>query len=807
MDVRWKKIWRDLTLRKARVAITLLGLAIGLWGIGSVIVAQRVLGDDLTTNFTRTVPPHLVVPMRGLDNGMLERIKALDGVVAAENRPILGARLAIGAERHLPLILFVVDDFAALDVAKVFPDYGTYPPPPGSVLIERDGRPLIRIMGGNVPSAAPGGHGAPQGEPAARGDDLQLSLPDGSTVIAPLAGTVFDPGQAPSRMEMMVYGYVDRATASGWLPGGFGDRLIVRARDDGFESRLALRDAVAAVIADGGGEAFDFILPAPDEHPHQFQMNTILTLLLGMGTLGFLLSAVLITNLVTVMLTNQIREIGTLKAIGGSVAQVMALYLGGMLLLGLVASLLVLPLVVRSGYGLAWGMSMMLNFEVLTTTLPIGFYAILVGLGALFPVVAAFVPVRRWCSVPVRAALDNHGAAPPMDHSAIARLTASLPLTLRLGVRNAFRVPRRFVLSALTLAVGTVVFLFAMNLRASLLNTAEVEDERWNHDLTVRLAERMTPAELAWIEGFPWAEPVELWDAGAAELLETPVHGSARFGLVAVPADTRAFVPKLTAGTWPGAGDTVGVVASHRFTSHYPGLAVGDRFEAEVAGQQVTFELRGFLKLFGAAALYMDAEGFREITGADGVAGRMLYVTRKPEAELGLFEMQGLLESHFELAGIGVSGVMMSQMATRIIRNHLLVIEVMLGVVAFLMLLVSALGLATGISASVVERTRELGVLRAIGARPGAVYRIVGAEAVFVGLCAWLVAVLLATPVSRRLNDWFGTGVVEYPFDYATSLLGIILSLAVVVVLSLLAAAGPVRAINRQVVREAVAYE
>jgi putative ABC transport system permease protein len=174
--------------------------------------------------------------------------------------------------------------------------------------------------------------------------------------------------------------------------------------------------------------------------------------------------------------------------------------------------------------------------------------------------------------------------------------------------------------------------------------------------------------------------------------------------------------------------------------------------------------------------------------------------------------MIGLLENHFDMFRAGgkplqVSGVQTAKIASMIIRNHLGMIVWILGVMAALMLIVSGLGMASGTGTSVIERTREIGVLRAIGATPSAVRRILGVETLFVTVVAWLLAIVLAPAVSRAASAYFGAGIVEYPFDYQTSISGIWISLAVMLVLTLVATWGPAHSVGRMAVSRAVAYE
>ena len=74
-------------------------------------------------------------------------------------------------------------------------------------------------------------------------------------------------------------------------------------------------------------------------------------------------------------------------------------------------------------------------------------------------------------------------------------------------------------------------------------------------------------------------------------------------------------------------------------------------------------------------------------------------------------------------------------------------------------------------------------------------------------LLGWLTALVLAQPVSRFLSDYFGTALVEYPFDYQGSIEGSYLSLIITISLAALATIAPARLASRQSVKEAIAYE
>jgi ABC-type antimicrobial peptide transport system permease subunit len=819
MNVRIRKIFNDLLLRKGRTLTTIAGLVIGLWGVGTVAVAWGVLSNDLAENFVMTDPPDLIMRLSHGPAPELAEIRALDSVEGAENRPMIGARLQVSGDRWLPIMLFVVSDFQNMQVARAYPNEGPFPPPEGEILIEKAGRVLIRLMGQGRDTAPSSGHGGGQGAPSSPARTSEhsanapgapvIQLPGGVTVETRIAGNVFDPGQAPSNMERLLYGYISQETARQWMPEGVRSRLLIRTRldDQGRAAPRQVAEKVTAILATQGLTVDNVNLPARDEHPHQFQMNSILFLLAGLGALALLTSTVLVLNLVNGLLTNQIRQIGSLKAIGATRYQVAVLYLASMLIVGLLAATVALPLAQRAGYGMSRVLAAMLNFEILTRELPWTYYAMLMVGGCLFPVLAAFRPVQRWSGVAVRDALENFGVSKrARGGSAIDQVRLPLPLPARTGLRNALRNPRRFLLAVLSLAVGAGVFLVTMNLRASLLHTADLEEQNFRFDVAVTFENDVAWNQVSWMAQFPESRSMELWPVTGLRVRDREM-GSDRYTVVGVPSNARALGPNLIAGTWVSDAAPDGVVATHRLMQQNPDLAVGDTLDVEIDGQSAQLTIVGVNKQFGPSVFYMPASGLREITGTSSDIGRMALLTLDDSAYSAQADMVAKLEQHFDLAGLQVSQVTTAKMASKIIRNHLDVIIATLAIIALLILTVCGLGVASGIGTSVIERTREIGVLRAIGATPSVIGRILMVEALFVTLVAWILAVAVATPLSRSLGEYFGNAIVEYPFDAATSVDGMFICLLVMSALSVLATLGPARMATRQSVREAVSYE
>jgi putative ABC transport system permease protein len=165
------------------------------------------------------------------------------------------------------------------------------------------------------------------------------------------------------------------------------------------------------------------------------------------------------------------------------------------------------------------------------------------------------------------------------------------------------------------------------------------------------------------------------------------------------------------------------------------------------------------------------------------------------------------LEEHFERRGLGVS------MISTLLRERadaeaiFDAIVALLLVMAILLALVGGLGLMGTMSINVLERTREIGVLRAIGAPNRSVAQVFFLVVITFGLLSWLMGCLLAIPLSQGLYQALGGATMGTALTYSYSMPGLWLWLVVVLFLSALASFIPARNASRLTVREVLAYE
>jgi putative ABC transport system permease protein len=158
-------------------------------------------------------------------------------------------------------------------------------------------------------------------------------------------------------------------------------------------------------------------------------------------------------------------------------------------------------------------------------------------------------------------------------------------------------------------------------------------------------------------------------------------------------------------------------------------------------------------------------------------------------------------------AGFRVASSQLIEASRRVIEDHLLMVAGFLLVMAQLAIVVGGLGLASTMSLGVLERTREIGVLRAIGASPRAIMALVQTEGLVIALLSWLLAIPLSLPVSLLLGRAFGQIMIPVPLTLRPEGTALGIWLAIVVLVSIVACAWPAARAGRISVVGALAYE
>jgi putative ABC transport system permease protein len=135
------------------------------------------------------------------------------------------------------------------------------------------------------------------------------------------------------------------------------------------------------------------------------------------------------------------------------------------------------------------------------------------------------------------------------------------------------------------------------------------------------------------------------------------------------------------------------------------------------------------------------------------------------------------------------------------------ILVVFLLIMAILTAVVGSMGLTGTMGMNVLERTREIGIMRAIGADNRAVMRTVIAEGIVIGMISFGLAILLSIPFTYGLSYIVSVAVFQTPIDVVFTYSGYAIWLGLVLGLSALASILPARNAAQLTIREVLAYE
>ncbi|MBA3534163.1 MAG: FtsX-like permease family protein [Ardenticatenales bacterium] len=797
MPPRWRKVWRDLWINRIRTLLVILSIAVGVFTIGMVASTRVLLSRDLNASYLATSPASAILFLSDpFDTKLVEVVRRVDGVIDAEGRRNITLRLQIGPDEWRALRLDVIYDFDNMRLDQIRPQEGAWPPPEQCMLVERAS---IGLTNAQV------------------GDQVLVELPDGTQHILCIAGLAHDMNKQPAAFVGQTYGYITFDTLE-WLgyPRTFNELHLLIDR----ESQAEIKEVAAEVqekVEKGNYRVFWSWVPEPGKHPADEIVQPMLLVLGIIGSLTLLLSGFLVVNTISAVLSQQVRQIGVMKTLGARSGQMMQMYLGMVFVFALLSLFIGVPLGAVAAYAFTSYLASLINFDLAGFSIPIEALLLEIAAGMVVPLLAALWPVASGTRVTVREALSDYGLGRGcygsnwLDQWLMTIL--GLPRPLLLSLRNTFRRKGRLALTLLTLTLAGGIFISVFSVRASLLLTLDEIAAYWKYDVYVIFGRSYRTEQIA-REALqvPGIVSAESWTDSSALRLHADGTEGPTFGIIAPPPESVMIQPVVVEGRWLLPSDENAIVLDTDVLSADVPVEVGETITLKMQGREGEWLVVGIVKptmtgsvvRFGTG--YVNFPYFAELTRQVGRAASVRVITTDHDAP-SQTQAALRLEEHFTRAGLDVR----STRTTSDIRESILfqfnVLVAFLSTMAVLLAVVGALGLTGTMSINVLERAREIGVMRAIGASDRAVLQIFMTEGMLIGIISWPLGLLLAFPISRLLSDQIGNDFIGSPLTYTFSMQGAFFWLVVVLSLSALASFVPAWNAARLTVREVLAYE
>jgi len=810
MRPRWRKVLSDLIDNKARTILVVFSIAVGVFAIGVIAGAYVIISEDMGVSYAAYNPSNIEIRMDDFDQDLLNTMRNFEGIKEAEARRVFNLRLRLpGETKWIAVDVVAMESFEENEINLLQPVSGVTAAGKNQILLERDVLEELKISPGEI---------------------LEIQLRDETIKEIMVAGIVRDSSTGAIDFLAPPLAYITADTLKFFDEPDQFNRLFATVevgQDDDEHIRSMLADLKEKI------EKNDYTVgrtfrSKTHEHPLESTINAVLGILMALGVLIVFLSSSLIANTLSALLNQHLRHIGVMKLIGGRDQIIFRMYLVLLLVFGLLALLIAIPAGGQGAYALAQYIADEMGFSLLGYRIVPLSFILQVAVGILVPLVAGFVPVINGSRVTVQKALDGDRVRSSSEEDpagkdresrfeqfqvksarALADRGIRIPRQTLISLRNTFRQRGRLLLTLFTLTMGGAIFISVFNVRVTLHDYVENIGNYFLADVTLDF-ER--PYRLEEIKQYAYQDPrvthVEGWSYATAEILFPDGSTADNISILAPPAESNLVSPMLVEGRWIQPGDEKKLDISEGIYDFYPDLKIGDTIPLKIHGKEERWEVVGVFKFIGLEGVIGYAP-YEYISREQNLANRSFsYRIETQQHDRASQEVMAKdLDVYFRDQGFQVQEATPGLSTLDSASESLDILITFLLIMALLTATVGSMGLAGTMSMNVLERTREIGIMRAIGATDLEIIRMVIVEGMLIGMISFGLGIILAVPFTYLLSTIVSNAVFATPITVVFTPVGYFIWLGLVIVLSSLASVLPARNAARLTIREVLAYE
>jgi putative ABC transport system permease protein len=808
---RWHKVIRDLWSNKTKTILVVLAIAVGLFAFGSVFITQEILVTSMDEQYRETNSSDIVFTTDSFDESLLRWIREQPEVEQVQGKASYMLKM-YGGEKTYNLTLIAYDDNSNITMNKITPEQGVWPPGRKEISFERTSLPLTQVQ---------------------VGDTVTVELSSGKKYDLTVSGTVHDLNAFPGTMVPLPTAYVSWSTLEYLGFSGQSNQINIIVKENYLDtstqetvtlnsghgqsnsSLIPRLETVASTLKsrleDRGLTVYSTQVKDASEHWAKSVTQSFVLILTGLGIFSLILSGFLVVNTITALITQQKRQIGMMKAVGGTGRQIISLYMVLVTCYGLLALLIAVPVSLGLGYFFMTLVANLLNIDITGFHMPVRVFLLEFGAAILIPVIAAGIPILGGVRIPVREALSDYGLSGKIKTGFFDRMLLQVKILSRpmlLSLRNTFRRKGRLALTMGTLILAGTLFIGVMNIRASLDSEFEAVFKKY-YDWEVALGldgnypVRGIEARTLNIPGVTGVESQAY--INAQRIKEDGTRG-ASFYLTGVNLDSTFVTPDIQSGRWIEISDKNALVLTSGLAKNWPDIGIGDTVTLRINGQEKDWQVVGLINQEWENTAYTDFNYVSRLNGTSGMTSSIYIKTAQKDGN-SQTAMAEEVEDRLKKSGIKVGSSITQNTIVSANAGQIDFLIYFLLIMAILSAIIGALGLMGMMSLNVLERTREIGVMRSIGAKSSSIGWIVITEGLIIGIVSWIVAIPVSIPMTMIFNSLMGTLMFGSALSFVFSPLGLGIWLAIVLVMAFVASILPAYRAMRMSVRETLAYE
>ena len=801
MGVIWYKIWFDIWHNKTRTLLAVLSIAAGVFAVGAIFGMSDLLITNMDQSHRSVEPPHInIVLAQTVDRDTLLNLQDVPGVEGIEpyNNVSVLYKLHPQDTKWRQGVIHMRGDWQNQKYELVQLRDGHWPAQKNEIGVERMAAQFLD---------------------AGIGDTITFKIGNEQRTL-PITSLIRHPFVPPPQFQDLAFFFMNGDGLERFsIPNNQYDSFFVRVTPYSSDHAKEVATAIKDKLAKQNIRVAAFVYQDPDKHWGRTFMDGFTLVQKMLALICVVMSAILVYNTLTNLITQQTNQIGIIKAIGGRTPTIIGIYLVSAFVYGLLALLIALPLGAIVAFSVTRIFLNMFNidynqFQVSNQAVV---YQVLCALAA--PLLAGLPPVLQGSKITVQRAIASYGLGGGYGSSWFDRLIEGigqrwLPSHYATALGNMFRRKGRLLLTQVVLIAAGAAFLMVMSLNSSLSFTLDNIFARQRYDTTIQFRENQRAGQVvalaAPVQGVERSE-LHLVQAAsmfvAGQLVKEAGIGT---NIEGIPAESDFFKPLIVAGRWIMPGDGRAVVLT-RDTAEKNHIQVGDIVTLNLGElgkdqwQVIGLYDPVFAGGFSSDTIYAPLDSLYKATKKYN-QGTLLYLrTTSHSAEFTTAittQIKNLYENH------GLK-VVQSQTQPDLRQTDDFQFEIVIWMMLSLSIIVALVGgiaLMGVLSIGVIERTKEIGVLRAVGARSRTILGIFIMEGILQGMLSWLVAIPISFLVGPVAANALGQAMFGASLDYQYNWLAVGIWLVVILCVSAFASVLPARSATRISIRDSLAY-
>ncbi len=796
---RWVKILNDIWGNKTRSLLVILSISVGVGVVGMINNARLMIERDLYTQYAEGNPASIQIYTSPFQDGLSNAVYDHREVKAVEARRTVGAQVIFENDSPVDITMITSENYEKNSVNIPLFTEGKSSPGLREIIVEQQAANALGLK---------------------LGDELLVELSNGNQYALTISGIINDIYEMPYAIRKEIMAVVNMSTLQWMGYPAYYNRLDIVIENHQFNRDYVLEigaDIRDRIIEPSGVYVGSIQVPGiqsdPGKHWAQNQISGFIMILQLMSAMAIFLSAGLVVNTITAILTNQVKQIGIMRSVGAVPKQIGLMYLFNVFVFSLFGFLLAIPIGWFCSLVLTQFAAGFLNFKITSVGLFPSILLLQVVLAMLIPIGVALWPILAGIRISVYNAIYQNGLVQEGQKVWLEKLLSRLKFLkppMILSILNTFRNIPRLIFTLITLTLAGATFVATFSTRAS-LNAQVTELGRYlNYDAAINVSQGVSKyTAIREANRLPSVVAAEAW-ATATGLIQSSigVEGEEAF-ITGLPFDTIMLDPKLEEGRWLNSGDSWQVVVN-RDLIQATDLEIGDELLVKIMGTVRKFEIIGITtKTIRGPNVYINYAMFSKITGVNDQVNQVRVRTNleeiaSPEIQKSVATQ---LEDRFSKAGISSSAGQSQYQVFGFFSEPFDIILMVLVIMAALLAVVGSLSLAGTMGINVMERTREIGVLRSVGASNFAVRQVVVVEAIVIALISWFLVVIISGPASAGMAGAVIYAVLKTSLTFRYSYIGLVIWLFVVIIIGVFSSLAPAGKAVRLTVREVLDYE